>query len=293
MSTREPAAGSTGDGGLSPTAMRSLATTPWHARACAKTWLRRTADRRTEDRPMSRGSDFYDEGVTEEYLAHRHSGVASPNTVMEHPAFVAAIGDVRGRRVLDLGCGDGSTATLFIERGAAAYHGVDGSGEMVARARRAVADARASFELADIEDFVPDRAGFDLVVSRMALHYVADLAPVLARVREGLVDGGAFVFSVVHPVITSHDHRSGAQRTDWTVDNYFSPGPRLRQWFGTTVKWHHRTVEQYVSSVLDAQFQLVALSECEPDPAVLATNPAELARRRRVPLILLLSAVRS
>jgi SAM-dependent methyltransferase len=245
------------------------------------------------DQAPGRGGDFYDEGVTGEYLAHRHSGIASPNTVMEQPAFIDAVGDIGDGRVLDLGCGDGSTAPLMLSAGAGTYHGIDGSPQMVARARGGAHDPRVTFEVADIEDFSPEPAAFDLVISRMALHYVADIGPVLRRVRDGLIDGGRLVLTVAHPVLTAHGSESGGQRSSLTVDDYFITGPRPRQWFGRTVTWHHRTVEDYVRAVLDADLQLQRLSECEPDSSLLAEDLAELARRRRVPLMLLLSAVRA
>jgi hypothetical protein len=91
-------------------------------------------------------------------------------------------------------------------------------------------------------------------------------------------------------VITSHDQEPVGPRTTWTVDRYFEAGPRHRSWFGQQVTWHHRTIETYVRALHDASFSLDMLSECEPRPALLAGDTAELARRRRVPLILLLAA---
>jgi SAM-dependent methyltransferase len=237
-----------------------------------------------------RGGDLYDDQLTERYLAHRHSGARSPNTVMEEPAFLEAIGDVQGLRVLDLGCGDGSTARLVLGAGAASYCGIDGSPSMIARARAAVVDQRATFEVADIEDVRPDRGGVDLIISRMALHYVTEVGMVFRRAREGLTGGGRLVFTVAHPVITSHENDPDGRRTSWTVDDYFVRGPRPRQWFGTTVTWWHRTIEDYVCLLLEAGFAVRGLSECEPAAHLLADDPPELARRRRVPVVLLLAA---
>jgi hypothetical protein len=93
--------------------------------------------------------------------------------------------------------------------------------------------------------------------------------------------------TVVHPVITAHDNRPDGPRAT-TVDHYFDPGPRTRPWFGGETLWHHRTVEHYVQALLHAGLTLTALRECEPVPARFANEPGELARRRRVPLYLLL-----
>jgi ubiquinone/menaquinone biosynthesis C-methylase UbiE len=209
---------------------------------------------------------------------------------MEAPAVREAIGDVTGLRVVDLGCGDGSFASELLAAGCLDYVGVDGSALMIDIAsQRPVEGAR--FAVADIEDCeLPD--GVDLVTARMVLHYVADLDRVLARVARALNEGGRLVFSVVHPVITSHNAGTDSPRTTWTVDHYFEPGPRRRSWFGSTVTWHHRTIEQYVASVQRAGLSLERLSECEPDDNLLTDRPGELDRRRRVPLILLMSALK-
>ncbi|MDQ5861738.1 MAG: hypothetical protein M3536_05695 [Actinomycetota bacterium] len=59
---------------------------------------------------------------------------------------------------------------------------------------------------------------------------------------------------------------------------------------GDTVTWFHRTIEQYVGALTGAGFSLSALRECEPEPDRFGGDEAELSRRRRVPLFLLLSA---
>lgn len=241
-----------------------------------------------------RGGQFYDSGrVREDYLRHRHDGVRSPNTVMEEPAFLAAIGPVKGCRVLDLGCGDGSTAEVLLAGGAAAYTGLDGSAGMVDVARQRAVDERVRFVHGDIEQLEVSDASFDLVISRMALHYVDQLDDVFDRVHHALADDGRLVFSVVHPVITSHDDPGDGLRTSWTVDGYFDRGARERSWFGSKAVWHHRTIEDYVRLVTDHGFRLDSLSECEPLAELLAGDPDELARRRRVPLMLLIAATRS
>lgn len=240
-----------------------------------------------------RGGDFYEaEDVRDAYLRHRHDGARSPNTVMEEPAFVDALGSVTGRRVLDLGCGDGSTAGLILAKGAASYVGLDGSAGMIEVARRGSIDERMRFIHGDIEEFDLGVGQFDVVISRMALHYVEELAAVFDGVHRALDEHGRLVVSVVHPVITSHDNPSDGPRTSWMVDSYFDRGARERTWFGSSVVWQHRTVEDYVRLITDHGFRLDVLSECEPSAELLAADTDELARRRRVPLVLLLGATR-
>jgi SAM-dependent methyltransferase len=80
-----------------------------------------------------------------------------------------------------------------------------------------------------IEDWIYPPIAFDLVLARLVLYYIADLAPVFTNVLQTLVTGGQFVFSVEHPVITFCDRGwiDGMPRQDWVVDNYFSTGVRI------------------------------------------------------------------
>ncbi|MFN2469297.1 MAG: trans-aconitate 2-methyltransferase [Gaiellaceae bacterium] len=76
------------------------------------------------------------------YLEHRAELIVSLGPPLE-----------AGDRVLDLACGDGGLAEPLLARGLA-YAGVDLSEEMVAAARRRLAD-RAPVALADLNDYAP------------------------------------------------------------------------------------------------------------------------------------------
>ena len=73
------------------------------------------------------------------------------------------------------------------------------------------------------------------------------------------------------------------------MDRYFEPGARERDWAGAKVPWHHRTAEGYVATLAGAGFGLTPLRECAPLRERFGGNTAEYARRRRVPIFLLLA----
>lgn len=241
-----------------------------------------------------RGNGFYeDPELLDAYLSHRRAAVTSPSLVMEDPAFRSEAGDLAGLHILDLGCGDGTFAKACVAAGCQRYVGVDGSQGMVSRARDNAPFTNVEFRLAELEYYEPEVDSFDLVVSRMALHYVRDLKPVFARVRRSIRGIGRLIFSVAHPVITSGNEAAEGPRQSQVVDNYFSPGDRRREWFGQPVLWQHRTVEQYVDLTLYAGFRLDRLRECEPVRALFGDDANEYARRLRVPVFLLISASRN
>jgi SAM-dependent methyltransferase len=236
----------------------------------------------------------YDEGeLCENYLAAVEPGPASANHVMEAPALLDALGDFRGLRVLDLGCGAAALGRRLLAAGCAGYVGIDASAKMVAAARAALRGTADQVRRGAIEAFSAPADSFDLIVSRMALHYVEDLAAVLSACHAALAERGRIVFTVAPPVITSQDARASDEpRTIWLVDDYVATGPREHDWLGGRVVWHHRTIEQHVSCMLEAGFALTALSECAPRRERFAGDAAEYERRRRIPLFLLLAGRR-
>ncbi len=240
-----------------------------------------------------RGGAFYEDlEQFEAYQQHRAWSL-NPNTVMERPALLEELGTTAGMRVLDLGCGDAEIGREVLSRGATQYRGIDGSTRMIQAARHMLRDTTGEALLCDVEDLAEPAETFDLVLSRMALHYIADLAGVFRACHACLAPRGRLVFTVVHPVITSHDSRDDSKepRQQWTIDDYFLLGPRDQQWLGGRTVWYHRTVENYVSELRNAGFALTNLRECAPRRERF-DDDAEFERRRRIPLVLLLAAAR-
>jgi SAM-dependent methyltransferase len=160
---------------------------------------------------------------------------------------------------------------------------------MVAAARQTLEGTTGKIHQAAMETWCYLEAAFDLVVSSLALHYVAEIEVVLAGVYRALVAGGRFVFSVEHPVITSCARGwQTPQRQDWIVDDYFVAGPRETSWLGGQVIRHHRPVEDYVDALQQAGFVLDRLRESRPERERF-TDAAEYERRRRIPLFLFLA----
>ncbi|HEY1935014.1 MAG TPA: class I SAM-dependent methyltransferase [Acetobacteraceae bacterium] len=215
------------------------------------------------------------------------------DAVYEWPAFQRLLpASLQGLRVLDLGCGFGYFAREARARRARQVVAVDLSERMLEAARAATRDDGIVYVRAALEDYVPDDAAFDLVVSSLALHYIADHGALVRKVAAGLVSGGRFAFSVEHPIFTAdgsadwHFDANGA-RLHWPVDRYRDEGERRTRWFVDGVVKYHRTVETYVNGLLDAGLRLVRLEEPEADAAVLAAKPEWQDERRRPPFLLI------
>ena len=212
----------------------------------------------------------------------------SPVAMMENPMFWRLAGDVSGARVLDLGCGDGRLGKELLDSGAVQYHGVDPSAPLLARAPAATDDL--TFEQGTIERFDPRSASFELVVSRLALHYVADLAAAIGVMARALVPGGALVYTLEHPAITSHESELSRDqrgfRSRWVIDDYFASGRREIDWINGRVTKYHRPLEDHFRAVTENGLHVVSLEEGRPLEASFGGHRAEYERRARIPLFL-------
>ena len=105
--------------------------------------------------------------------------------------------------ILDLGSGFGEFCRFARERGAASVTGVEISTRMLAEAKNQTGDSGITYIKAAIEDYPIDGNAFDLIVSRLTLHYIKDYRGVVLAAFRGLREGGSFVFSVEHPICTA------------------------------------------------------------------------------------------
>lgn len=109
------------------------------------------------------------------------------------------LGDLRGQRILDLGCGDGANAVLFARLGATVT-GFDISPRSIELARHlasinGVAD-RTTFLCTPAESASLPDAAFDVLWADGVLHHLIPvLEPVLTRAARWVRPGGKAVFS--------------------------------------------------------------------------------------------------
>jgi ubiquinone/menaquinone biosynthesis C-methylase UbiE len=195
----------------------------------------------------------------------------------EWPTLRAMLPDLKGRSVVDLGCGFGWFCRWARENGAASVLGLDVSEKMLARARDETADPSVSYERADLERLDLPAAAFDLAYSALTLHYLENLEGMLAVVHRALRPGGWLVFSAEHPIYTAPTnpgwHADEAGRKTWPVDNYLNEGPRSTDWLASGVIKRHRTVATYLNLLIRLGFTIMRVEEWGASAEQIAAHP--------------------
>jgi 2-polyprenyl-3-methyl-5-hydroxy-6-metoxy-1,4-benzoquinol methylase len=211
-----------------------------------------------------------------QYCKFRQSD-AGFNAALEEPAMIQLLPVLEGTRVLDLGCGAGRLCRYIAVRGARHVLGVDCSRRMlsVAHAENCGLESQVEYQRAFIEDFRADSNSFDLVVSSLALHYIADIKNIFRKIAAWLAPDGLFIFSVEHPLFTAgprewNKNRSG--KRFWPIDSYFPEGKRNVNWLDKDVVKYHRTIGGMLNTLISAGFQIRAVVE--------PTASEELVKRR-------------
>jgi len=180
------------------------------------------------------------------------------------------LGDVKGKDVLEIGCGGGQNAIVLAKWGARAV-GLDISEEQIKYARE-IAErekVKVPFCVGNMEDLsIFHNESFDIVLSSFAVGYVENLIRTFQEVFRVLRKRGLFVFAEVHPTANrGRIVRYGKRRT-WGISNYFDRRRRIWTWKidRKTAKFYgyHRTIQDYFSLLVTTGFVVEKILEPEP-----------------------------
>jgi len=221
------------------------------------------------------------------------------------PALLEILGNVRGRRILDAGCGTGYLARLLAKAGAS-VDGVDLSAKQLEAARKDQTRERLDirYRRGDLANLSPFRGGtFDIAVSNIVLQDVRRLRGAVKEVYRVLRPGGRFVFSITHPafeapvpgkwVIEPADSERIEDRQGMLVDWYFD---RVAVYWGPPGEFlavgFHRPLRDYFEALHDAGFLVSRYEEPLPKAEALKRFPRYFRDMLRLPNFLIVEAVR-
>lgn len=212
-----------------------------------------------------------------EKLAESFSRLApskAENAYIEQPAMRRAVGDVRGLKIFEAGCGPGILAEYLIHEGAKVV-GFDVSPKMIEQAKVRV-PKNATFFVADMAKPLPiDQDGqFDMVVASLAIDYVKDWSVPLAEFHRLLKPKGKFIFTIQHPLGSWNWYKPESSfgihyvESSWKA---FTDEP-------VTVPDYYRSFEEVINPLINAGFKIVKVEDCKPIDALRMLDPYKFGK---------------
>ena len=209
------------------------------------------------------------------------------NEYLEMPAMIKALGNVRGKKLLDWGCGSGIYAKV-LNRNGAIIKGFDISEEMIKIAKKdnPDLDLRVGSGLK-----IPFNEKFDIVFASLALHYLKDWNKAFKEVSRVLKKDGVFLFSDDNPVTKSsksmiHENK---KIKALGIRNYFKEGEmhyadwKLPNGKTVRIRSYAKTYESIIKMIIKNNFEIIDYVDVYPIPSAKSKFPEEFSLWSKVP----------
>ena len=226
------------------------------------------------------------------WTEHVRKGWDTYREHLNNPAFLKLVGNLKSKKVLDAGCGEGYNTRIFSRMGAT-MTGVDISPRLIEHARKAeqTEPLGIRYETASFTDLsIFNDEAFDTVVSTMALMDSPDYEKAIAEIYRVLRKNGDFFFSVSHPCFMTKgfgwitDRNNNQEKL--AVSGYFSKTQWIERWQFSQVPEEQRkdipqfaiprfprTLAEYINPLIQTGFILKKISEPRPSASDCRAHP--------------------
>ncbi|EEA92881.1 class I SAM-dependent methyltransferase [Pseudovibrio sp. JE062] len=206
------------------------------------------------------------------------------------PAFEDFLGDVSGKHIIDLGCGEGNNTRKLAKAGAY-MSGADLSENMIAHAvaeeQKAPLGINYITSSYSTNTGFPDNA-FDMVVSTLAFMDGPDFGGAMQEAFRLLKPAGTLAFSILHPCFItpglSWRKDENGNTTGLVVSKYYDQTHFADRWkfarHGHSTDIQHfsvprfpRTLSDYINPIITAGFQIKEIQEPKPTEEAIAQAP--------------------
>lgn len=202
----------------------------------------------------------YKKFIKETYdkYAEKYDSIESTPELLEFDKeLLSLISPLKGKKVLDVGCGSGIFSMLMARAGANVI-GVDISQKLLEIAgNRCNNLKRCKFANNDIELFLrKTNKKFNIILSMFSIMYFEDLNKIFKNFHNLMEKKGQLLISFPHPVRNMGMHEP--------ID-YFCKGCFKEKWvIGKIDKKYYFTFQDYINYLIDAGFEIKKIIEPNP-----------------------------
>ncbi len=188
-----------------------------------------------------------------------------------NPTIFTLLGDVRGKRILDAGCGQGYLCRLLARKGARVT-GVEPAEAFIRYALRREESDQFGIEYvqADLSTWTPPPDPFDAIIANMVLMDIPDYESALKSCIAALANQGGLIVSLLHPCF---EEAGSAWKGKGCVEvrEYFRERA-VKQDCGYFI---HRPLSTYLNSIMSAGCRLQKIIEPQLEATVAQLHHAE------------------
>lgn len=217
---------------------------------------------------MEKPQNIYDNSTFYDEYKNMREKQINANELIEIPIIKSMLPTLKGKRILDLGCGNGTMSKYFIENGASYVLALDISKNMIEEAKEKNNDKSIKYEVLGMEEISSIKEKFDLVFSSLAFHYIEDFNKLINDIYNLLNKDGILLFSQEHPNVLASILEPGMEKYIQTnnkryyyLSDYNNNGKRVVLWNNSNVIKYHRNFEITINTLIKNNLNILEIRE--------------------------------
>lgn len=235
------------------------------------------------------------DSIAEEYNLFLQQGGDAYQLNINWPSLKKMLGDIRGKKVLDAGCGNGYYTSILNSEMGGQLIGIDGSKRIIELAKKQYPNV--PFKVHDLTNPLPyDDEAFDIVFSKMVIMDLPEIKSVIAEFHRVLKTNGTCLISIIHPTYPLYYwlKKNGTQLHTGKYEEVSS-------YFLETFTWHTpgqikvpaytRPLKDYLNEFCKLNFHLSEIDEPEMSEDFISNYP-KYSDRRGIPVVLNLKFIK-
>lgn len=191
--------------------------------------------------------------------------------IFDTPSFIAMLGNIENKKILDLGCGNGDLCRE-LSRKKARVIGLDGAESMLKVAGKNFGEC--TYILCDLmHNEIPFQSGyFDIVTAKMLLDVVSSVEEVCIKALRVLKNKGLYAIEIPHPM---RPYIKKNKNRYLGIGHYSAEIQGKIRFSNKNFSYYHRSISFYINTIIDLGFALRKVQEISVDEKFVKRFPRQ------------------